>query len=61
MTENMPEADPEYAEVAKEYEEDVLVVGVPKAFINFPLSGSYLRQALMHNPYFSALILCRVH
>ena len=57
MTKNVPEVDPEYAEVAEEYEEDVLVVGVPKAFINFPLFGSYLRQALVHNPYFSALIM----
>ena len=43
MTVNVPEADPEYAEVAEEYEEDVLVVGVPKAFTNFPVFGSCLR------------------
>jgi hypothetical protein len=34
MTENVPEADPEYTEVAKEYEKDVLVVGVPDVFSN---------------------------
>jgi hypothetical protein len=57
MTENVPKADPEYAEVAEEYEEDVLIVGVPKAFTNFPLFGSCLRQASVHNLYFSALIM----
>jgi len=57
MTENVPEADPEYAEVAEEYEEDVLIVGVPEAFTNFSISGSYPRQAPMHNPYFSAIIM----
>ena len=55
MTENVPEPDLEYAEVAEAYEEDVLIVGVPKAFTNFPLSGSCPRQAPVHNPYFSAL------
>ena len=37
MTENVPWADPKYAEVAKEYEEEVLVVGVPEAITNFLL------------------------
>ena len=37
MTKNVPEADPKYAEVAVEYEEEVLVVGVPEAFTNFLL------------------------
>jgi hypothetical protein len=50
MTENVREADSEYAE-------DVLHVGVPKAFTNFPLSGSCLRQGSVHNPYFPALIM----
>jgi hypothetical protein len=54
MTENMPEAN---LVVAEEYEEDVLIVGVPKAFTNFLLFGSCLRQAPMHNPYFSAVIM----
>jgi len=58
MTENMREADPEYAEVAEEYEEDVLVAGVPETFTNFSLSGSCLRQALVHNTYFLALFVC---
>jgi len=31
MTENVPEANTEYAEVAKAYEEDVLVVYVPES------------------------------
>ena len=57
MTEIVSEADTEYTEVAEEYEEDVLVVGVPKAFTNFPLSGSFLRQTPVHSPYFSALIM----
>jgi hypothetical protein len=57
MTENVPEADPEYAEVAEEYKEDVLVVDVPVAFTNFLMSGSYLRQSPVHNPYFSAIIM----
>ena len=57
MTENVPETNLEYVEVAEEYEEDVLVVGVPKAFTNFPLSDSCLRQAPVRNPYFSALIM----
>ena len=50
MTENVAEADPEYRE-------NVLVVGVPEAFTNSLLSGPYLRQALVHNPYFSTLIM----
>ena len=41
----MCEADQEYAEVAEKYEEDVLVAGVPEAFINFSMSGSYPWQA----------------
>ena len=49
MTENVTEADPKYAEVAKEYKNEVLVVGVPKAFANFLL--------LSPNSYFSALIM----
>jgi hypothetical protein len=57
MTENVPEASPKYVEVAKEYEEDVLVIGVLEAFTNFSMSGSYLRQASVHNPYFSAIIM----
>jgi hypothetical protein len=35
MTENVPEANPEYAEVAEEHEEDVLVVGFPKPSLTF--------------------------
>ena len=50
MTENVTEVDSEYGE-------DVLVVGVPEAFTNSLLSSPYLRQALMHNPYFSVLIM----
>jgi hypothetical protein len=42
MTENVPEANSEYAEVTEEYEEDVLVIGFPEAFTNFPLSGHCL-------------------
>ena len=44
MTENVLEADPEYAEVAEKYEEDVLVIGVPETFTNFLMSGSYPRK-----------------
>ena len=56
MTENVWEADPEYAEVAEQYEEDVLVAGVPKTFTNFSMSGSNPRQAPVYNPYFLAII-----
>ena len=49
MTEIVSEADTEYTEVAEEYEEDVLVVGVPKAFTNFSMSSSYRRQTPVHN------------
>jgi hypothetical protein len=56
MTENLSEADLESAEMT-EYEEDVIAVGVPKAFTNFLICGSYLRQALMHNLYFSEIIM----
>ena len=48
MTENVPEADPKYVEVAEEYEEDVLIASVPEAFTNFSMSGSYPTQAPMH-------------
>jgi len=41
MTENVPKIDPEYVEVAEKNEEDVLVIGVPEAFTNFLMSGSY--------------------
>ena len=41
MTDNVPEADPKYVEIVEEYEEDVLVIGVLEAFINFLMSGSY--------------------
>jgi hypothetical protein len=51
MTENMPEVDPEYAEVFE------VVFGVPEAFTNFSMSDSYPRQTPMHNPYFSAVIM----
>ena len=54
---NVPEPNMEYTEVDEEYEEDVLIVVVPEAFTNFSLSGSYPRQAPVHNPYFSALIM----
>ena len=37
MTENVLEADPKYAEVVEEYEEEVFIVGVPEAFTNFLL------------------------
>jgi hypothetical protein len=47
----MRQADPEYAEVAEEYEEDALVIGFPEAFTNFLLFGSCPR-APVHNPYF---------
>ena len=57
MTKHVLEADPKYAEVAEEYEEEVLIVGVPEAFANVLLSNSCLRQAPMHNPYFLALIM----
>jgi hypothetical protein len=56
ITENMREVDPEYTEVAEEYEEDVLIISFPKAFTNFLLSGSCLR-APVHDPYFSAIIM----
>ena len=34
-TDNMPDVEPEYEEVIEEYEEEVLVDGVPKAPIDF--------------------------
>jgi len=55
MTENMQEADPEYAGVAEEHE-DVRVVSFLEAFTNFPLSDSCPR-APMHNLYFPAIIM----
>jgi hypothetical protein len=61
MTEIMPDADTEYMEVAEEYEEDVLVVGVSKAFTNFLLSGSFLRQARCITPTFQHLLCLFVH
>jgi hypothetical protein len=45
MTENVPEADPKYAEVAE------VVVG------DFSMSDSYPRQAPVHSPYISAIIM----
>jgi hypothetical protein len=51
MTENMPEVDPEYAEVVE------VIVGVSEAFTNFSTSNTYPRQTPMHNPYFSAIII----
>ena len=56
MTDNVPEADQEYAEVTEEYEEDVLVVGFPKILTKFPLFGS-CPWAPVYNPYFSAPIM----
>jgi hypothetical protein len=50
MIKNVPEVDPEYVE-------DVLVVGAPEAVTNFSLSSSCPRQAPVHNPYFSTLIM----
>jgi hypothetical protein len=44
MAENVPKAGPEYVEVAEKNEEDVLVIGVPEAFSNFLMFGSYLRK-----------------
>jgi hypothetical protein len=44
MTENVPEADPEYAEEDEKYEEDVLVISVSEAFTNFLMFGSYPRK-----------------
>jgi hypothetical protein len=44
MAENVPKADPEYVEVAEKNEENVLVIGVPEAFPNFLMSGSYPRK-----------------
>ena len=57
MTENVPEVDPKYTEVAEEYEEKVLVIGVFEAFTNFSLFSSCPRLAQVHNSYFSALIM----
>jgi len=58
MTGNVPEANPEYAKVAEEHEEDVLVVGVSETFTNFSLSSSCLRQASVHNSNFLAVFVC---
>jgi hypothetical protein len=49
ITKNVSETNPKYAEVAEEYEKEVVVVGVPEAFTNFPLFNL--------NSYFSALIM----
>jgi hypothetical protein len=57
MTENVPETDPESTKMTEEYEEDVLVIGVPEAFTNFSMCGSYLRQTPVYNPYFSTIIM----
>ena len=61
MTDNVWEADQEYAEVAEKYEEDVLVAGVPEAFINFSMSGSNPRQAAVYNPTFQQLLSLFAH
>jgi hypothetical protein len=58
MIENIIEADPEYAEVAEEYEEDILVIGFPEAFNNFPLSGSCPRCII---PTFQQLLCLFAH
>jgi hypothetical protein len=58
MSENVLEANLEYAEVAEEHKEDILIVGVPDTFTNFPLSSSCLRHASVHNPYFLTLFVC---
>jgi hypothetical protein len=55
MTKNVPKADPEYVEVAEKSEENVLVIGVPEAFPNFLMSGSYPRKPWCITPYFSVL------
>jgi hypothetical protein len=52
MTENVLEADSEYAEVAEKYEEDVLIIAVLKAFTNFLMSGSYPRKPRCITPTF---------
>jgi hypothetical protein len=57
MTENVLEADPKYAEVAEEYEEEVLIIGVLEAFTNFLSFSSRPMQAPLHNSYFLALIM----
>ena len=59
MTENMQEADPEYAGVAEEHE-DVRVVSFLEAFTNFPLSDSCPR-APVHNPTFQQLLCLFAH
>jgi hypothetical protein len=61
MTENVWEADLEYVEEAEEYEEDVLVDGVPEAFTNSSMSGSYPRQAPVYNPTFQQLLSLFAH
>jgi hypothetical protein len=63
MTENVPEADPEYTEVAKEYEKDVLVVGVPDVFSNrtfqcpVPTQGKPGTQLLLFSNYYVCLLI----
>ena len=59
MTENMREVDPDYVEVAEEYE-DVHVVSFLVAFTNFPLSDSCPR-APVHNPTFQQLLCLFAH
>ena len=57
MTENIPEADPKYAEVAEKYEEDVLVIGVPEFFTNFSMFGSHPRKPQCITPTFQYFFL----
>jgi len=52
ITENL-----KYTEVAKEYEEEVLVVGVPKASTNFDRFLPKAEPAKVHNSYFSTFIM----
>ena len=59
MTENMREVDPDYVEVAEEYE-DVRVFSFLVAFTNFPLSDSCPR-APVHNPTFQQLLCLFAH
>ena len=57
MTENVSEADPKYAEVAKEYEEEVLVVDVPEGFTNFPLFNPVQGKPQYITPTFQHLFV----
>jgi hypothetical protein len=61
MTENVWEEDPEYAKVAEEYEENVLVAGVPEASLTFRCSVPTQGKHRCITPNFQQLLSLFAH